>query len=443
MPKSNGKPSRSRLFSGLFGSKKAEMPDTPESPELAVEVSQFTAEQHRLLSNVERDFKSNTGQAISHFESVIPQITHYLDSPLLSESARDNLLILQKRLMEALVVLTKKDASIRTAIHKFIQEIGGVDASVNIQFPAELNFEGRINFVNEKLETIEHYLELNTTNDSLTPNLEIIKLKLQREKEVLAESSLEQEQLKGKLHETEAKLEKAQKHPTAEASADSELPKRPAHPLFGGGGLPNKTEDGGKEAFLARIGAAPMAMTGLLGGLQNKTLKKAEEDPIDKAIREAKAEGRDLIAAALSAAEKANSNTTVAIAKGGKAAGIKEIEVVQRVIELLEEKDPDITEKKLIKEATAIATEVGFNAVTAGIMVKQAIREKRKAAGDYEEVTGARQDTNIPPPTEQREESDLEKRLRQRRMKTELQEAKNRPNSDSENTPPGNSPESP
>ncbi|MDF1678082.1 MAG: hypothetical protein P1U32_05250 [Legionellaceae bacterium] len=438
MPTDDKKSSKTGGFMGLFRKRKADEASTPESEasNASAAIDKFASELEESLAGVET--QSNMGAIIKELEGKIPKLGQYLQDPSLSQTSKDTLIALHQKLVEILPPLSKRDATLRQAIKKFIDAMGGTDEKVNIQFPSSLDFDGRVQFVNENLQTIDQYLALNTTDETLNPQLQIIKDKLQNEKAILdvhqQQVEAEKSSLQTKLQKTEAELEAARNKPSS-AVPGGGLPKAP-HPLFGGGGLPGSGAGGDdKAAFLAKIGAKG-ALGGLLGGLNATKLKKVEKDPIDVAIENAKKNGEDVFVAALEAAEKTGLSSVAAVGKAGQAAELSNIDIVQKMLSRLKEKEPDITEKNLIKQVTAIAKQIGFSEVTAGIMVKQAMIAERKAAGNYEEVTGARRDT--PPPNEPKQESALEARLRQQRMKAELKEGNPKPGENSENEPPSN-----
>lgn len=420
----------------------------PDNSEFIQEVEHFIVEQNQLLSDIEQRLQSehDTSAAAGFIAEVIPRTNYYIEKLELAdnlsrgllenifitenkagtlrdetlEQLRTQLVGLQSRLTDVFIPFIKDDQSRRKEIEEFIERMGGTDEDVSVRFPARLNLSERLSFVNDQLDITTRYLGLKSTNETQKAELAIVRDKLHQEKRLLEQPQAEQARLREKLQSTEAALQAARSRtpsPSSVAHRNSPEPDRP------------KT----KEEMLRSMGVtdAALARGNLFGGIAGGAgkLKKAAEDPVDKAIKTAKARGEDLVSAAIAAAEKAKTDPAVAVGKAVKVAEpeLRNLEVMQKVIEFILQKQPDIEAKKLEKRAAAVAAELSIDDMASRISAKQAIIARRKKAGEYTEVTGARKQSHEPR-SESSELSEIERVMQQRRMKSEMSEK--RPNTD-------------
>jgi hypothetical protein len=423
------------------------------------EVEQFIDNISSNISKILQNSQHGPAASIAQFESIMKQATDYLNTPDISESLKSKLFELQQGLMTEILPFIEIDRINRTTINKIITNLGGTDESSNIQYPPGLlDLEQRIRFINKQVDKINGCLELNTTDETLKPALTIVQGKLQEEKRILEAPQQKLKAAEAQLKATKTQLEEARK--ASPPPAESGPTQRPPHPLFGGGGKAEAAPDPDVPNW--RKGAVSvMPGASLLAGIQGMKLKKASADPLDAAIKRAKMRGEDLIEAALAAAQTANSDPIVALTKGGQAAELKNPDIMAKVIKFTEENN-----LKIKDEALKAAEALGFAPMTAEIMVKQALRAKRKEAGELTDVTNVQKEHGETPeasakpafglgglkkrehasaskaPSEPQQENELQKklRLRQEKMKATLQEGQPDAKPSSENEPPKQGP---
>lgn len=380
----------------------------PDNKALIQEVKAFIRDQDRMLNEKpDRMATDDEKEEVAEYlASVMPDIKAYQDKLKLADDlSRGMFDTIQSYLGSFFITEDWSDVDVLAddELESLSVQLLGLQQRITDTFSNKED----VKLQEEEVEEIQEVVEPEKPN----PELEA--------------SKAENARLRAQLQEQQAEI--ARLRTQLQASQKSPSPPTITEGIDSGSDSDNSSREETREQRLQRIlrksgvSEGAMSRNPFAAGFGGVKLKKAEEDPVDKAIKDAKDNGKDLVDAALEAAQKAGSKQAVAVGKAAKAAELNKIETVRKVIDFLEEIDPDVSEKKLMKEVVEVAKEIGFDPMISQVMVKQASMQRRKERGEYQEVTGPRTHASDSD-QEPEEKSEIQRRLEQRRMRTEVQD---------------------